>query len=161
MDALFGRDRKEAIRFVGTRIDVENLLWAARYRVYFDLSAEEILNYTVRRAPRADASVLRRVAMGVPPAAVAADLWPEAVDTAALTGRPPEETLPALELALLRHLYRQGRETLHRYPFHLGTVLAYLVLLESEGRDLIAAVEGQAAGWPSGRIRSQLICLAA
>lgn len=43
--ALARRDRKGADDIIGELIDVENLCWLARFRHYYGLSPEEIINY--------------------------------------------------------------------------------------------------------------------
>ena len=58
-----------------------------------------------------------------------------------------------------RHLYNQGVETTMdlRFPFHLGMVLAYGVLLIFEADDLVAIVEGVRNDIKEERRRSVLI----
>ena len=36
-----GRDHEQALRTVGISLDVDNLLWAIRYRVYHQLSSQD------------------------------------------------------------------------------------------------------------------------
>lgn len=161
VQALSGRDRREARRFVGTQMDIQNLLWAFRYRVYFDLSLEEILSYTLQRRLRVNATVVRRIALGASPVEIVGEQWGERLpDRERWADLPTAEALPALELALQRYLAGLAWNTLAGYSLHLGTVLAYGVLLENEARDLITVVEGKAAQWPSERIQSELIGLA-
>lgn len=158
LDGLSGRDRREAERFVGTMVDSQNLLWAYRYRIYFDLSPEEILNYTLHRKLRVDASVVRRIATGAPLPGIVTEVFGRYLPGMdRLNGMSDAEALPALEISFRRYLYQQAREVLRGYSLHLGIVLAYLVLLESEVRDLIALIEGKQAGWPAERIRPYLI----
>ena len=44
---LSGEDHRQAARVVGTLIDANNLMWAIRYKVYKQLSEEELINYTL------------------------------------------------------------------------------------------------------------------
>ncbi len=158
LDSLSGRDRRDAGRFVGTLIDGHNLLWAFRYRVYFDLSPEEILNYTLQRRLRVDAAMVREIAQGASLSEATHAVWNDRLpDLERLEALPSEEALPELELILRRYLHRVAKNALEGYPFHLGTILAYTVLLENEVQDLIAIIEGKAAGWSAEQIRPMLI----
>ncbi len=158
LDDLSGRDKGEAQKLVGSRIDSQNLLWAFRYRVYFDLSPEEILNYTLQRRLRVDAEIVREIATGGAIGQMVQRLW--SADLPGLervTELPPEEALPRLQLSFQRHYYQVAQATRQGYPLHLGTMLAYLILLESDVRDLITIIEGQASGRSPDHIQSFLI----
>jgi V/A-type H+-transporting ATPase subunit C len=158
LDSLAGRDRRDAGRFVGTLIDGHNLLWAFRYRVYFDLSPEEILNYTLQRRLRVDAAMVREIALGASLPEATRAVWNDRLpDLERLEELPPAEALPELELIVRRYLYTLAQRALEGYPFHLGTILAYTVLLESDVQDLIAIAEGKAANWSAEQIRPTLI----
>ncbi|MHB9034397.1 MAG: V-type ATPase subunit, partial [Anaerolineae bacterium] len=58
---LSGDDQLEARRILGTRIDMLNILWAFRHRVYYGMSAEEIVNYTLWRTFRTDTNLVREI----------------------------------------------------------------------------------------------------
>lgn len=157
---LSGRDRREAERFVGTMVDSQNLLWAYRYRIHFDLSPEEILNYTLHRKLRVDATVVREIATGASLEDVILEIWATSLPgVEQLQGMSAAEALPRLEILFQRYLYDLALEATRGYTLHLGIVLAYLVLLESEVHDLIALVEGKAAGWSPDRTEPYLIAM--
>ena len=44
---LQGLDQSQAMRIIGSLLDMTNLMWAIRYRVYQQLSEEELINYTL------------------------------------------------------------------------------------------------------------------
>lgn len=48
-------------------------------------------------------------------------------------------------------------ETIKGYSLHLGIVLAYVVLQETEVKDLVSVLEGIVAGWSLEQIRPYLI----
>ena len=158
LNKLHGRDRAEATRFLGTWVDYHNLLWAYRYRIFAQFSPEEILNYTLHRGLRVDAEVVRAIAVGAPLATIAQAIWGRAMPQLDLLRDQPErQALAQLETIFLRLLYTQAQQARGGYPLHLGVVLAYLVLVECEVRDLISIVEGKAYGWSVERIRPYLI----
>jgi V/A-type H+/Na+-transporting ATPase subunit B len=142
-------------------IDFRNLLWAYRYRIFFKMAPETILSYTVPEGGCVNVRVIQRVATGAPPLEIVRELWGDA-----LPGMERIEDIPArdavveLEIIFRRYLYREATEMLTGYPLHLGTALAYILLLEAEVDDLIALMEGRINGWSVNRIRSNLIGVA-
>jgi len=147
---LKGVDHEHALRLVGTFIDADNLLWAARYRAYHRLSTQEIINYTLPfgyQVRDEDIRAIASSATGDPDAIVSVTrhLYP---DLEALDNITPERRLAALERALNRRITRLCRKTFLGDPFHIGVPVAYLLLLEYELRDLTAIVEATASGLP-------------
>jgi V/A-type H+-transporting ATPase subunit C len=148
---LRGRDRIQGKRFLGRWIAVQNLLWAFRYRDHGGMSPEEIVNYTLHRAFGADIDMVRRIALGSPLAAEAAGLGldlPHDVEG--------YEGLHYLERLAARELRGLAEATLARPIFHLGGVLAFLFLLESEISDLTALIEGKLTARSSAELRGYL-----
>lgn len=157
MSALRGEDRKDAEQFVGLWLDTQNLLWAYRYRIYMQLSPEEILNYTLHRNLRVSGSVIREIASGAPLLETVHQLWNGQVpNLETLRGLPEREAVPRLELLLWRMLVHRATKRRQSSGLTLGLVLAYEVLLESEVRDLISVLEGKMFGWTSAQIRPYL-----
>src|SRR5215208_4625801 len=62
---LTGQDRQHSVRIIGSLLDMNNLMWAIRYRVYHKLSEEEIINYTLPFGFRVQDSDIRAIAAGV------------------------------------------------------------------------------------------------
>jgi V/A-type H+-transporting ATPase subunit C len=138
MNRLAGEDRRQAERFLGRWIDLQNLLWASRYLVYARLSPEEIVNYTLHHAVRIDVDAVRRIATGTP-------LWREA-RRLGFTLSPQlnqREALEELETTGFREMVRVARSVFDGLLFHVGSILAYAFLLEAEVRDLITLIEGK------------------
>jgi V/A-type H+-transporting ATPase subunit C len=162
INGLGGSDRADAQRILGTHLDILNILWAYRYRLYYGLSAEEIVNYTLWRAMRTDAALVREIALGAAPRDILVRVWGSAVDLSLLQGSDlsgdvGSELLPRLELTLQRFWRRLALRELGGYPFKLGTILGYLVLEELEVRDLVTLLEGKGMGWKRERIIQRLI----
>jgi V/A-type H+-transporting ATPase subunit C len=142
---LSGRDGNWARRLVGSRLDVTNITWAFRYHLYYHLSEEEIINYTLPGGYRSDDGVLRDIARGAGVQEVASRVWGQEVpEFADLAAEGPKEPLQAFEVALARFLCRQARESFIGYPFHLGILLGYLSLKEWEAHDLTTMAEAKA-----------------
>ena len=158
IDSLHGRDRREAESYLGFQLDARNLLWAYRYRTFAQLSPEEILNYTLHRGLRVDANVVREIALGAPLVETVRTLWGDRLPgMAQLQDLPERQALTRLEVNCQRYLAERARQARGGYPLHLGTLLAYLVLLEAETQDLTTIIEGRSFAWPMERIQPFLV----
>jgi V/A-type H+/Na+-transporting ATPase subunit C len=156
---LGGSDRDEARSVLGTLLDILNILWAFRYRVYYQMSVEEIVNYTLWHTVRTDTGVIRDIALGADPRDILLRLWGEgAIDLSLLRDYGPlAQMMPRLELTLYRFWRHRAEREMAGYPFKLGAILGYLVLQELEARDLVTLLEGKGMGWTPERIEQHLI----
>lgn len=158
--SLKGVDHEQALRLVGTSIDIDNLLWAIRYRVYHHLSVQEIINYTLPFGYQVRDEHIRAIAEGADMITIVKRIYPRLEgleDTETQTREeavPQQRQLALIERALHRRLIRLCRKTFLGNPFHIGVQLAYLMLLEYELRDLITIVEAKAAQLPVERLAS-------
>ncbi len=155
---LKGADEDWARRLIGNRLDALNITWAFRYRVYYDLSEEEIINYTLPYGYRSDDTVLRAIAGGAGIAEVIGMVWGEGrLEFAGPPGRSIREDLPALEVALGRLEYRLAWSLFTGSPLHIGLLLGYLLLKESEAHDLTTLAESKRPGISAQEIESYLV----
>ncbi len=106
MDRLHGAERAEAVWPWWARgLDMLNILWALRYRVYYHLSAEEIVNYTLWHTVHTDVDMIREIALGAHPGEIIERIWGDrAIDLAELAEfeRNEARLLPRMELLLER-----------------------------------------------------------
>ena len=152
IESQSGKDGAGARRFLGRSIEVQNLLWAYRYRVYGHMTPEEIINYTLHRAFHAGLDTVRRVALGSPLAVEAGRLGLEIP-----SGLSEVEALTHVEFLAARELFVRATQAIQHPLFNLGGVLAYLWLLESEVRDLGVLAEGRAIGLSSAEIAKRMV----
>lgn len=162
IDDLGGADEADARRVFGTWLDILNILWAFRHREYYGLSAEEIVNFTLWRTDRTDANLVRRIALGADPQEIVDEVFGAGrIDVAGTGGPgapgPREARLPALEMALTRYWWGLARREMGGYPFTLGAILGYLVLEETEARDIVTLLEAKAMGWDPDLIQQHLV----
>ncbi len=156
---LKGQDRAEALELVGTVLDMDNLLWAIRYRVYHHLSKEEIINYTLHLGYRVHDDDIQAIAAGEDIATVVQRIYPEIAELKQLpknldmaeeprfaSPRAPDRRLRELERVLESHIADLCRARFRRTPFHIGLPLAYLLLLEYEIIDLTMLIEAKVSG---------------
>jgi len=155
-----GGDEGQAARTVlGTRLDALNILWAFRHRIYYDLSPEEIINYTLWRTIRTNTDLVRDIALGASAPEILVRVWGQgALDLSSLEGAESEgQMMLELELVLQRHWRNLATRAMGGYPFGLGALLGYLVLAELETQDLVTVLEGKGMGWDHDRISGLLI----
>jgi V/A-type H+-transporting ATPase subunit C len=148
-------DRIQALRIVGAWLDVNNLMWAIRYRVYYGLSPEELINYTLPWGYEVRDADIRAIAGGTDIVPIVQRIYPKAANIAELLAEP-RQGLPALEVQLQRHVRVQCHKALIGYPFHIGVPLAYLVLKKMEIQDLTVLLEAKASRTPPEVFRNYL-----
>ena len=139
---LQGSDRDQALRIVGALLDMNNLMWAIRYRVYYQLSEEELINYTLPFGYRLHDEDVRAIAAGVDIPSVIERIYPGIPDVAALLN-DPRSGLPKLEAQLKRQVMKQCMAAFVGNPFHIGLPLAFLILSDLEIQDLTILIEAK------------------
>jgi len=143
-------DRAPAEQLLGALLDADNLLWALRFRLYYHLSEEEIINYTLTEHAQITPDEIRAIARSDDLAGILPHVLRHipAVQQLTLSQHgtllPPGTWLPALEQILYAHVREQCRQTFREATFHIGLPLAYLILAEYELHDLTAIIESHA-----------------
>lgn len=153
---LTGQDRQHSVRIIGSLLDMNNLMWAIRYRVYHKLSEEEIINYTLPFGYRVKDSDIRAIAAGTDIASVVSRHFPGVPDVSALLENP-QNGLPKLEVLLKREIMKQCLAAFVGSPFHIGLPLAFLILHDFEVQDLIVLIEAKSSGMPEDEYRPFLL----
>lgn len=141
---------------VGTMMDMNNLLWALRYRIYYHLSEEEIINYTLPFGYQIADEQIRWIAAGGDMGPVLGTLYP---DYPMLNdfNNDPQRNLPFLEHWLARRSIDVCRKSFAGYPFHAGIPIAYLHLLAMEIEDLTVLIEAKSMELPLNRFKKFLL----
>ena len=156
VNRLAGQDRTMALRVIGSMVDINNLMWAIRYRVYHHLSEEELINYTLPFGFRVHDEDIRAIAAGADIAQIVQRVFPDLQDVDTLL-QEPRKGLPELELLFQRHLMQECRAAFVGDPFQIGVPLAYLVLSQLEIQDLIVLIEAKSAQLPVEEYRPFLL----
>jgi V/A-type H+-transporting ATPase subunit C len=153
---LTGPDREHGVKIIGSLLDMNNLMWAIRYRVYHKLSEEEVINYTLPFGYRVQDSDIRAIAAGADIASIITRIYPGIPDVNALLENP-QSGLPKLEIQLKRQLMKQCQAAFVGSPFHIGIPLAFLVLSDLEVQDLIVLIEAKSSELPEDEYRPFLL----
>lgn len=149
---LSGQDGVQATKIVGSLMDVNNLMWVIRYKVYHGLSEEEIINYTLPFGYHVRDDDVRAVAAGADLALVVGRVFPGIPDLNVLLENP-RHGLPHLEVILKRRLMEQCLAAFIGNPFHIGVPLAFLILGNLEVQDLTVLVEAKSSQMPGEEFR--------
>ncbi len=153
---LSGQDQKQALRVVGALIDMNNLMWVIRYRVYHNLSEEELINYTLPFGYHLRDEDVRAIAAGADIASVIQRVYPDIRDLNLLL-EEPRSGLPLLEVQLKQHVMNQCMSAFIGDPFHIGLPLAFLVLCQLEIQDLTVLLEAKSSQLPEEKYRPFLL----
>jgi V/A-type H+-transporting ATPase subunit C len=155
INQLPGLDRKRALQVLGSQLDVNNLLWAIRYRVYYNLSEEEVINYTLPIGYKVRDVDIRAIASGMEIPQVVSRIFPNLTDVPTLL-LEPRSGLPELEVQLQRYVMEQARKAFIGIPFQIGVPLAYLILKNMEIQDLTVLIEAKSSHTPLEDFRPYL-----
>lgn len=151
-----GQDGVQATKIIGSLMDVNNLMWVIRYKVYHGLSEEEIINYTLPFGYRVRDDDVRAVAAGADLSLVVGRVFPGIPDLNALLENP-RQGLPQLEVILGRRLMQQCLSAFIGNPFHIGLPLAFLILSNLEVQDLTVLIEAKSSEMPAEEFRPYLL----
>jgi len=139
---LSGKDREMAVKIIGSLLDMNNLMWVIRYKIYHKLSEEELINYTLPFGYRVRDEDVRAIAAGSDIAAVISRIYPNIANASSFF-EDPQSGLPKLEHALKLQVMKQCNAAFVGDPFHIGIPLAYLMLSDFEVQDLIILIESK------------------
>jgi V/A-type H+-transporting ATPase subunit C len=136
-------DQDHAVRIIGSMLDMNNLMWAIRYRVYHHLSEEEVINYTLPFGYHVKDEDIRNIAAGAEIAPIVRRLYPTIQSVDELL-QDPHRGLPKLEHLLEQTVAEQCRTAFMGDPFQIGIPLGYLKLFDFEIQDLVVLFEAKA-----------------
>src|SRR5689334_20850558 len=141
---LSGKDREMGVKIIGSLLDMNNLMWVIRYKVFHKLSEEELINYTLPFGFRVRDDDVRAIAAGSDIATVVSRIYPGIADVSAYL-EDPHTGLSKLEHELKRQVVKQCVAAFIGDPFHIGIPLAYLLLSDFEVQDLIVLIEAKSS----------------
>ena len=153
---LKGKDREMGNKLIGSLLDLNNLMWVIRYKIYHNLSEEELINYTLPFGYRVRDEDVRSIAAGADIASVVSRIYPTIPDVNALLERP-QSGLPKLEHLLKQQVMKQCVSAFIGYPFHIGLPLSYLLLSDFEIQDLVILIEAKSSNLSDERYRPLLL----
>ena len=148
---LSGKDKKISSKIVGILIDALNILWIERFKEYYHLSPEEILNYAIEGGYRLGLRKIKKLAQ-----------TKEVQDLIQILPSPYDELLKEVKSwkeirkKINTFLIRELLKVFSMPPFQIGVPLSYILLKELEVQNLIAIIEGKRLGFSHEKIDSFL-----
>lgn len=138
--ASLGHQERKIVRSIlGVEMDILNIIWIFRFKEVYHFSPEEILNYGLTQGCHISPECRKKLAYSVD--------RKDAVTH--LAGTPYKDLLvdhddhEASSIQLWRYLLAVVRKNWHGFPFHIGTVLDYVLFKEIEVKSLISITEAK------------------
>jgi V/A-type H+-transporting ATPase subunit C len=153
---LPAQDKDYASRILGSMLDMNNLMWAIRYRAYHNLSEEEVINYTLPVGYRVRDEDIRSIAAGADIQQIVKRLYPDTQGIDELL-QDLHSGLPKLELLLQKRIVDQCQAAFVGNPFQIGIPLGFLMLFEFEIQDLVVLFEAKANRLPAENYKNFLL----
>lgn len=154
--ALPSQDREYSSRILGSLLDMNNLMWAIRYRAYHNLSEEEVINYTLPFGYHVHDEDIRSIAAGADIPMIVKRIYPTIQGVDELL-QDLHSGLPKLELLLQKHIVEQCHAAFVGNPFQIGIPLGYLILFELEIQDLVVLLEAKSNHLPVEKYKNFLL----
>lgn len=154
--ALPKPDQDYAAKLIGPLIDMNNLMWAIRYRTYHHLSEEEIINYTLSFGYHVSDNDIRSIAAGADIAQIVKRLYPDIAGVDELL-QDLHSGLPRLERLLKKRSLKPCDAAFVGNPFQIGIPLGYLLLFDQEIQELVVLLEAKSNKLPVDKYRSLLL----
>lgn len=149
-------DQKTVRPIISKIIERNDLIWAARYRFFYNLKESEIINYTLGIGTKVNDRIIRQIARGKNIADIIREIYPNLADKVPTIGGEGEQ-LSLWEVELTRDIARLCNSAFLAQPFSLGPSLAYLLLLEYEIQDLVMLIEAKASDMTRANYQPYLI----
>ncbi|MFQ5819416.1 MAG: V-type ATPase subunit [Candidatus Heimdallarchaeota archaeon] len=151
-------DRKWAYNLIGTRIDLQNLLFALR-GVQMGLDSSTLKKFIIPITYQLKKNLERVVESQTQLEAIRFFVVHTYEKIANSIREIIEENRSLVEIEHLteEYLARENVRVFVSYPFHIGTVLAFLNLIQTEYKNLRTILIGKAEGVTSSKIRESLI----
>lgn len=147
VEELDARDRDVAQRILGIEVDLANVEWIVRYKVYYDLPAEEAIERTLPYGRTVDRTTLQESYRSTNPAEKLSSILRDrnpALSAMYQSGGGGESTrLSMLESLMNELLLHEVHRVLGGYPFTIGVVLSYFVLKQTEIRRIMTVLNAK------------------
>ncbi|MCD6116211.1 V-type ATPase subunit [bacterium] len=124
-------------KIVGTEVDLKNVLWIKRLKNYYEIPVNQAVNYLLPGGSSLKIEEIRNAFL-------------EGREDEFLSGRRivPEKTAAKeeqqgifmLEVALREILIQQAEKAFKQFPFSIGSLAGYIILLKIEEREVVRAL---------------------
>jgi len=147
------RERKIVRSILGVQMDVLNIIWIFRFKEVYHFSPEEILNYGLMEGYHISPELRKRLACSVDRKDVITNLGGTPYKTLLVDVKDSE----ASSVQLWRYLLALVKKNWKGFPFHIGTVLDYILFKEIEVKSLICITEAKRLNFSREKMVDYLI----
>lgn len=150
------RDRRICHELIGMEIDLKNLNWIERFRHYYGLGSADILTRLLPGGLRLGSEQLRKIVVEGNPISVFTT-WDKEIQTPPPESKESKFMLQSLEIFLAHALQRRASRAFAEFPFSIGAVLGYSLLLRIEMMNLRTLIQGKIYQLNADAIQSRLV----
>ncbi|MEW5803834.1 MAG: V-type ATPase subunit [bacterium] len=146
-------ERKIVKKLLGVQMDALNIIWILRFKEVYHFSPEEILNYGLMQGYHISPELRKKLAYSVDRKDVVSNLSGTPYKALLIDLKDSEES----SVHLWRYLLAIVKKDWQGFPFHLGTVLDYILFKEIEVKSLICITEAKRLNLSQEAIAEHLI----
>ena len=157
---LTPRDRSTALRLIGIEIDIQNIDRIIRFKTYYDLPMETVMDLVIQGGEMFPSQSIRDVYLSQNPKIVLGDIvnkyYPGLSGILSSQSSHAGARLLLIERILEQIMSYEVRHILAGYPFTIGIILSYFALKSNEIRRVMAILNAKLYDLPEDRIRAAL-----
>lgn len=154
LEVLSKEDQRVFYELIGSSIDMQNLKWIYRGKKYYNITPEELFNYTINRGNKFN---YRKIKVFCYSESVESFLEMTGSTPYAFMFKECPEDDTFIDRRSNRYLYFLMKKTKRSFKHDISVLLAYLDLIEFEMRDIISIIENVRYGMEYEEAKKYLI----
>lgn len=155
-ESLSRKDQRIARRLLGIEIDLRNIDWMGRFRRYYNVSTAEVGELLLPHGYRMGSDDVRHIVSGGSVSKVLARIT-RGVHSIHRNEAEEGFDLYGLERVLYQILLSEAGRALREFPFTIGSILGYLILLRIETKNVRTLLQAKLYGLSSEQAEDLLI----
>lgn len=155
-ESLSQKDQRIARRLLGIEIDLRNIDWIGRFRRYYNVSTAEVGGLLLPHGYRMGSDDVRHIVSGGSVSKVLAGITREAQSIQRNEAGEGFD-LYGLERALYQILLSEAGRAFGEFPFTIGSILGYLILLRIETKNVRTLLQAKLYGLSSEQAEDLLV----
>ena len=160
LNSLGPIDKNGAGKLLGMQLDIVNILWILRFKEYYKLPPEKIIQYIIPYGWAKDEGVLQKIVKENDVLNAIATLGISPYDKVLSFVSPVDRNIiTGTEIILTRYLYKECSHTFMDFHLQMSPILAFLIIGEMQIRDIVTILSGRNLRLSPERIRPYLITL--
>jgi len=160
IQALGVMDKTNAIYLLGTQFDILNILLIYRFKEYYKLPPEQIIQYAIPYGWMININTIQKIALENDVLRTIIENGISPYDSILESIVPIDGNLIiGAEVSLFRYLYKESIKAFMNFPLQIVPLLAFFIIQEMQVRDIITILTGRNLGLTIDRIRAYLITL--